>query len=87
MKAKARLALETNRLSKKAKEQKLQIERDGVVGDDNCLFPESSTSSNKRRMDRHVHTQALPENKGKGEKVQTTLNQHWMKKARADACE
>jgi len=29
----------------------------------------------------------LTENKGKGEKVQTTLNQHWKKKAREDACE
>ena len=75
-------------MSKEAKEQKLQIERDEVViGDDNYLIPGSSTSSNKGPMDKHVHTQALTENKVKGEKVQTTLNQHWKKKAREDVCE
>ena len=58
-----------------------------VIGDNNCLFSGSSTSSNKGPMDRHVHMQALPENKGKGENAQTTLNQHWKMKARADACE
>ena len=58
-----------------------------VIGDDNYLIPGSSTSSNKGPMDKHVHTQALTENKGKGEKVQTTLNQHWKKKAREEACE
>ena len=69
VKAKTCLALETNRLSE-AKKQKLQIKRDEVIiGDDNCLFPRSSTSSNKGPMDRHVHTQALPKNKGKAEKV------------------
>ena len=87
VKAKARAPLETNRLSKEAKEQKLQTEKDEVVIDDNnCLFSESSTSSNKGLMDRHVYTQALPKINRKGEKVQT-LNQHWKKKAREDACE
>ena len=67
---KARAALETNTLSKEAKEQKVQFERDEVViGDNNCLFSGSSTTSNKGPMDRHVHTQALPKNKGKAEKV------------------
>jgi hypothetical protein len=97
--AKAHAALEAVRLSKVVKEARHQADRDEVVigneteveqshaqrSSHKSLFPGSSTSSNKGPLDRY--TQVRSEDKGKGDKVQTTLKQHWQKQAREHACD
>lgn len=40
------------------------------------LFAGNSTSNNKEPVDKHVHKLWLLENKGKGGKMQSTINKH-----------